>query len=106
MSKVCASSPISPSPVEKLNSSEKPAPGLSKSPSLTSRHGSQTHVVFADRLLSDRDVAARYQVEKQTIWRWARTSCTFPKPFKIEGTARWSEHELDEHDRKLKEARQ
>ncbi|MBB4351599.1 helix-turn-helix transcriptional regulator [Aliirhizobium cellulosilyticum] len=62
--------------------------------------------VFRDRLLSDKDVAARYQVEKQTIWRWARTSTTFPKPFKIEGTARWSENELDEHDRKLKEARQ
>lgn len=61
---------------------------------------------FQDRLLSDRDVAARYQVEKQTIWRWARTSSTFPKSFKIEGTARWSENELDEHDRKLKEARQ
>ncbi|MGI2036208.1 helix-turn-helix transcriptional regulator [Rhizobium panacihumi] len=62
--------------------------------------------VFRDRLLSDKDVAARYQVEKQTIWRWARTSTSFPKSFKIEGTARWSENELDEHDRKLKEARQ
>lgn len=58
-----------------------------------------------DRLLSDKDVAARYKVEKQTVWRWARSGKNFPKPFKIGGTARWSENELNEHDRKLKEAR-
>jgi predicted DNA-binding transcriptional regulator AlpA len=61
--------------------------------------------VFRDQLLSDKEVAFRYKVEKQTIWRWVRTSKDFPKPFKVEGTTRWSENELDEHDRKLKEAR-
>ena len=59
----------------------------------------------SDRYLSDRDVAKRYSVQKQTIWRWAKTSATFPKPFKIEGTTRWSSNELDEYDRKAKEAR-
>ncbi len=55
-----------------------------------------------DQLLSDRDVAGRYRVQKQTVWRWAKESKTFPKPFKIEGTTRWSRNELDEHDSKRK----
>ena len=59
----------------------------------------------SDQFLTDRDVAQRYKVQKQTIWRWAKTSSTFPKPFKIEGTTRWSRNELDEHDRKIKETR-
>lgn len=58
-----------------------------------------------DELLTDRDVAKRYKVQKQTVWRWAKSSASFPKPFKIEGTTRWSSRELDEYDRKAKEAR-
>lgn len=61
--------------------------------------------ISSDQFLTDRDVAQRYRVQKQTIWRWAKSSTTFPKPFKIEGTTRWSGNELDEHDRKVKEAR-
>lgn len=62
-------------------------------------------LTFSDQFLTDRDVAKRYRVQKQTIWRWAKSSATFPKPFKIEGTTRWSSKELDEHDRRVKEAR-
>ncbi len=58
--------------------------------------------IMPDQLLSDRDVADRYRVQKQTVWRWAKESKTFPKPFKIEGTTRWSRNELDEHDSKRK----
>ncbi|CAH0343024.1 hypothetical protein [Rhizobium sp. CECT 9324] len=61
--------------------------------------------ISSDQFLTDRDVAERYKVKKQTIWRWAKSSRTFPKPFKIEGTTRWSSKELDEHDSKIKEAR-
>lgn len=61
--------------------------------------------ISSDQFLTDRDVAKRYRVQKQTIWRWAKSSATFPKPFKIEGTTRWSSNELDEHDRKVMEAR-
>lgn len=66
---------------------------------------SVANAALRDRFLSDKDVAHRYQVGKQTIWRWARTSSSFPRPIKVEGTTRWSELELDEHDRKLKGAR-
>lgn len=61
--------------------------------------------ISSDQLLTDRDVAKRYRVQKQTVWRWAKSSASFPKPFKIEGTTRWSSHELDDYDRKAKEAR-
>lgn len=84
------------------------SPILSAAPSIAplSKRFSKPDPVFRDQLLSDRDVALRYRVEKQTIWRWVKTSSSFPKPFKVEGTTRWSENELDEHDRKLKEVRQ
>lgn len=70
-----------------------------------SRDRDDTLTACRDQLLCDREVALRYKVKKQTIWRWARSSETFPKPIKVEGSTRWSENELDEHDRKLKEAR-
>lgn len=79
--------------------------GNNVDPSEEGPFASKTGRVLRERLLSDRDVALRYKVEKQTIWRWAKTSNSFPKPIKVEGTTRWSELELDEHDRKLKEAR-
>ena len=106
MSKICAPSNIAPSSTEETSSPSKGSDAGQREPIQKKSCGGEGIIQsIADRLLSDRDVAARYKVEKQTIWRWARTSSSFPKPFKIEGTARWSENELDEHDRKLKEAR-
>jgi len=56
--------------------------------------------------LSDKDVAQRYGVKKQTIWRWAKSSPTFPKPTKFQGTTtRWCLAELIEYDRQEMEAR-
>lgn len=108
MTKICVSSShYNPDLDEKPASADQkhgvhPADGM---PSRNSPRDRSTPV-FADRLLSDRGTAVRYKVEKQTILRWTRTSKHFPKPFKIEGTARWSENELDAHDLKLQEARQ
>lgn len=51
--------------------------------------------------LTDEEVAARYNVSRISIWRWAR-ECDFPKPRKISGnTTRWYAPELDEHDMKI-----
>gem|GEM_PF-6976495 len=55
--------------------------------------------------LSDKQVAQRYSVKKQTIWRWAKKSATFPKPKKFQGTTtRWCLAELIEYERKEMEA--
>ena len=40
--------------------------------------------------LSDKQVAARYGVTRQTIWRWTRGDRTFPKPVPLSvGCTRW-----------------
>lgn len=55
--------------------------------------------------LSDKQVAQRYSVKKQTIWRWAKKSATFPKPKKFQGTTtRWCLSELIEYERNEMEA--
>lgn len=38
--------------------------------------------------LSDKGVAARYDVSRATIWRWAAEG-RIPKPVKIIGSTRW-----------------
>lgn len=51
------------------------------------------------RLLSDRQMAERYEVSRQSIWRWARDG-VIPAPKKISpGMTRWLADELDAHDR-------
>jgi predicted DNA-binding transcriptional regulator AlpA len=42
-----------------------------------------------EQFLSDHDVAARYSVKKQTIWRRKNEVADFPNPIKIRGTTRW-----------------
>jgi prophage regulatory protein len=40
--------------------------------------------------LSDTQLAARFQVHRATIRRWANSDLTFPKPIKFsEGCTRW-----------------
>jgi predicted DNA-binding transcriptional regulator AlpA len=40
--------------------------------------------------LSDRQLGERFSVNRITIWRWARTDPTFPKPVKLTpGCSRW-----------------
>lgn len=41
--------------------------------------------------LSDAQVAKRYGVSRQTVWRWAGSDKTFPKPIKLSpGCTRFS----------------
>lgn len=45
--------------------------------------------------LSVEQVAARYNVSKDTIWRWRRDG-DFPKPIKLGGkTSRWRSSDID-----------
>lgn len=51
--------------------------------------------------LTDEDVARRFQVSRQTIWRWVGAS-HFPAPFKLSaGTSRWRLEEILTFERKL-----
>lgn len=44
--------------------------------------------------LTDRDLAARYQVSRNTIWGWARSG-NLPKPVKLgESCTRWLRSEI------------
>lgn len=45
--------------------------------------------------LTDKQVAARFGVDKSTIWRWAERG-TFPKPVKLSpGCTRWRLHDVE-----------
>lgn len=58
-----------------------------------------------ERFLTDRMVAGRYDVQKQTIWRWAKTSPLFPKPIKFEGgTTRWRLSDIIAYERQVMRA--
>ena len=46
--------------------------------------------VEAERYLTVRDVAQRFAVSVQTVWRWAKERPEFPKPVELSlGTTRW-----------------
>lgn len=46
--------------------------------------------------LSDKDVALRYGVTPNTIWRWSRTDPDFPKPVQLTpGCTRWMLADLE-----------
>ena len=50
------------------------------------------------RYLSDRDLAARYSIARQTVWRWVVRGW-LPQPVSITpGTTRWLEAEIERHD--------
>lgn len=43
------------------------------------------------QFLSDTQIATRYGVSRQTVWRWAATDKTFPSPTKLSpGCTRWN----------------
>lgn len=45
--------------------------------------------------LSDKTVAARYDVSRPTVWRWTRHG-KFPKPVKLNnGSTRWKLSDLE-----------
>ena len=43
---------------------------------------------------SDKDLADRYRVKRQTIWRWARMG-NLPKPVKLVGATRWRLEDIE-----------
>jgi prophage regulatory protein len=46
--------------------------------------------------LSDKQVAARYGVDRAAIWRWRRVDSAFPDPVKLTpGTTRWRLSDLE-----------
>lgn len=52
-------------------------------------------VFAAPVYLSDVQLAARYSVVRQSIWRWARVDPKFPRPVEISpGTTRWAFAEI------------
>jgi prophage regulatory protein len=52
------------------------------------------------RYLSDKGVAARYNIGKSTVWYWVKKG-KLPRPYKIgENTTRWKVAELNEFDEK------
>jgi prophage regulatory protein len=81
--------------------------GISKPqwcPLQPSRTGNLSMTNFIDpqsHFLSVKQVALRYGVSTDTIYRWRRDS-TIPKPFKLSnGTTRWRLSDLTSHDGKL-----
>jgi prophage regulatory protein len=54
-----------------------------------------------DVYLNVKQVAARYDVSTETIWRWKQGG-DFPRPYKLSAScARWRERELKEWESKL-----
>lgn len=52
-----------------------------------------------ERFLPDREVAKRYGVARQTVWRWVKAVPGFPTPVEISpGTTRWRLSELIQFD--------
>lgn len=48
------------------------------------------------KYLSDRQLAERYGVTVQSIWRWHRDDATFPRSVKLSsGTTRWKLSEIE-----------
>ena len=45
---------------------------------------------MSDTFLSDLDLAKRYSVSRNTVWRWAREREDFPQPVRLSpGCTRW-----------------
>lgn len=51
--------------------------------------------------LTDKTLAKRYGVRRETIWKWARTG-TLPRPVNISpGCTRWRADEIEQRDAEL-----
>lgn len=46
------------------------------------------------KLLTAIDVARKFSVTTQTVWRWSRTG-KIPEPISIAGSTRWIDEDLD-----------
>jgi predicted DNA-binding transcriptional regulator AlpA len=45
--------------------------------------------------LSDKSVAARYNVSRPTVWRWTKEN-NLPQPIKLNGSTRWKLTDLED----------
>ncbi len=46
--------------------------------------------------LTDRDLANRYQLGREVIWRWLRDNPKFPRPLKLSGKCtRWRLEDIE-----------
>lgn len=46
--------------------------------------------------VSDAQLAQRFGTSRQTVWGWARTDATFPRPIKLSpGCTRWKLAEIE-----------
>lgn len=55
--------------------------------------------------LSDKDLAHRYKVRRETVWRWVKIG-SLPKPIRITGgTTRWKLSEIEALDQQREAAR-
>jgi prophage regulatory protein len=53
-------------------------------------------MAFLILYLTDRQVAARYQVHRTTLWRWLKTDPSFPRPVTLSpGCTRWRLADLE-----------
>jgi prophage regulatory protein len=50
--------------------------------------------------VSDKTLAARYDVSRSTIWRWSHIG-QLPKPVKIFGSTRWAISEIERSEKEL-----
>lgn len=51
--------------------------------------------------LPDTAVAERYDIARQSVWRWASSDPSFPKPIKLSpGCSRWRVEDLERWERK------
>ena len=47
--------------------------------------------------ISDTQIAKRYGVSRQSVWRWSATDITFPTPIKLSaGCTRWKLTDLED----------
>jgi prophage regulatory protein len=47
-----------------------------------------------EEYLSPKQVADRYSVRRETIWRWGKSDPSFPSRYQIGKTARWKLSDL------------
>lgn len=51
---------------------------------------------IASTYLSDNQIAIRYGVSRQTVWRWAANDSAFPTPVKLSpGCTRWKLSDIE-----------
>ena len=60
------------------------------------------NICYCNHFLTDIEVSNRYGISRPTVWRWAKAG-TFPKPKKLNGSARWKLEEIQQWEDNLKD---